>query len=120
MTGSNGAHREIKEEGIYRLRPSSDRRRNYFEKKYGTSTPVYVVESNTRKLWPGGWYHDQSIGCFLALSALLPDYGIPTIISSPAFYGKISGMGEIVLIDEIGEEVVSESESEEGTAQVNS
>lgn len=115
--GNGRIERDILSGAVYRLRPSSDRRRNYFEKKYGTANPLYVVESNTKVIWPGGWYHEQLIGCFLALASLLPDYGIPSIINSLSYYGKIEGLGEIVLLDEIGEEVVNEPGVAEGTEE---
>lgn len=77
----------------------------YFFKKYGTASPEIIIEDRDINVFGRSWMMmDGNPACMLFGLRLGSEreYSCFTI---PAYYGKVQGLGELVLEDEL-EEVI--------------
>jgi len=79
----------------------------YFLRKYGTYNPIIRVEATDKETWPGSnWFEKANQGNWAAklfMERVLREMRQLPTESDPVWYGKIHGMGECVLEEELEE-----------------
>lgn len=95
-----GARIEVKPGKTYRIKCTNSESSRYFYQRYGSPTPLIVIEEYHRKMWDGGWmtHKGNPICMHFAIRSALADLDFEDV-----WYGHIKGIGELVAAGELEE-----------------
>lgn len=76
----------------------------YFFKKYGTAEPLITIECRDIELWGKPWLEMAGNPAALQFGMRsVVEQPIPLALKDEVYYGKVTGLGELVFLDELQE-----------------